>query len=301
MKIAVPDLISNSYFPVLAAVELGCFADEGLDAEIELIFPPDRAYAALRDGTVDLVAASAHSAVSVFPDWKKVKLLCAQSRGMYWYLVMHKDFGAARGDIAAVKGRRIGAAPWVELGLRGILDAVGIDPKAVGTEIGPVPKVPGVGPNFGVSAFKALQTRQIDGFWANGMAAELAERHGVGTVVLDVRRGDGPAGCFSYTFASIAASDNVLASRSAIGTAVKRAIRRAHDLLRNDIGLAEKIGSRLFPAEEASLIGSLVARDLPWYDTDIQTSDFGAMNSFLDRLGLLNRAPTFEEVIFSEE
>jgi ABC-type nitrate/sulfonate/bicarbonate transport system substrate-binding protein len=220
---------------------------------------------------------------------------------MYWYLVMHKDFGAARGDIAAVKGRRIGAAPWVELGLRGILDAVGIDPKAVGTEIGPVPKVPGVGPNFGVSAFKALQTRQIDGFWANGMAAELAERHGVGTVVLDVRRGDGPAGCFSYTFASIAASDNVLASRSVIGTAVKRAIRRAHDLLRNDIGLAEKIGSRLFPAEEASLIGSLIARDLPWYDTDIQTSDFGAMNSFLDRLGLLNRAPTFEEVIFSEE
>ena len=31
MKIAVPDLISNSYFPVPAAVELGFFEKEGLD------------------------------------------------------------------------------------------------------------------------------------------------------------------------------------------------------------------------------------------------------------------------------
>jgi carbon monoxide dehydrogenase subunit G len=37
---------------------------------------------------------------------------------------------------------------------------------------------------------------------------------------------------------------------------------------------------------------------LPWYDTDIQTGDFAAMNSFLDRFGLLNRALTFEDVVF---
>ena len=39
MKIAVPDLISNSYFPAVAAVELGCFARYGVEASIELIFP----------------------------------------------------------------------------------------------------------------------------------------------------------------------------------------------------------------------------------------------------------------------
>ena len=38
-KIAVPDLISNSYFPAIAATELGKFRDQGLDAEIQLIFP----------------------------------------------------------------------------------------------------------------------------------------------------------------------------------------------------------------------------------------------------------------------
>jgi len=126
---------------------------------------------------------------------------------------------------------------------------------------------------------------RLTDFWANGMAAELAVRHGVGTVVLDVRRGDGPAGCFGYTFASVAASDAALASRPTVGAAVKRAIGRAHDLLRKDIGLAMKIGSRLFPTEEASLIESLIARDLPWYETEIHIGDFAAINSVLDKLG----------------
>jgi ABC-type nitrate/sulfonate/bicarbonate transport system substrate-binding protein len=117
MKVAVPDMISNSYFPVMAAVELGFFAAEGIDASLELIFPVDKAYSALREGTVDFVGGSAHSALSAFPDWKGVKLLCAQAQGMYWFLVMRSDLNARRGDVTAVKGRRIGAAPLGRDGL----------------------------------------------------------------------------------------------------------------------------------------------------------------------------------------
>src|SRR5204862_5119888 len=116
MKRAVPDMISNSYFPAEAAVELGFFKAEGLDVSLELIFPVDKSYAALRDGAVDFVGGSAHSAVSAFPGWQGVKLLCAQAQGMYWFLVMHRDIGATRGDLNVVKGRSIGAAPLVELG-----------------------------------------------------------------------------------------------------------------------------------------------------------------------------------------
>ena len=43
MKLAVPDLISNSYFPAIAAVELGCFKREGLDVTLELIVPIEHA------------------------------------------------------------------------------------------------------------------------------------------------------------------------------------------------------------------------------------------------------------------
>ena len=127
MKIAVPDMISNSYFPAEAAVELGFFRDEGLDVTLEMIFPVDKAYMALRDGAVDFVGGSAHSALAAFPQWDGVKLICAQAQGMYWFLVMHKDFAARRGDIGVVKGKSIGAAPWVEMGLRRLLIAAGID------------------------------------------------------------------------------------------------------------------------------------------------------------------------------
>ena len=55
MKIAIPDMISNSYFPVAAAVELGFFKAEGLDMQLELIFPVNRTLEILRDGGIDFV------------------------------------------------------------------------------------------------------------------------------------------------------------------------------------------------------------------------------------------------------
>src|SRR5258705_2142258 len=111
MKLAVPDIISNSYFPAAAAIELGFFREEGLDVSLELIFPVDKAYAALRDGAVDFVGGSAHSVLAAFPEWQGAKPLCAPAQGMYWVLVIHADLNAKRGDISVVKGKCIGAAP----------------------------------------------------------------------------------------------------------------------------------------------------------------------------------------------
>src|SRR6184192_1837706 len=200
MKLAVPDVISPSYFPAIAAIELGFFEREGLDISLELIYPVDKCYAALRAGTVDFVGGSAHSALSAFPSWHGAKLLCAQGQGMYWFLVMHTEFGAKHGDVSVVKGRSIGAAPWVDMGLRRLLIEAGIDLKRDDVKIAPVPGAQGAGVNFGVTAAKALEERKIDGFWANGMGAEVAVRRGVGTMVLDARRGDGPKSLFGYTF-----------------------------------------------------------------------------------------------------
>ena len=162
MKLAVPDMISNSYFPAIGAAELGFFKKEGLDIEVELLFPADQAYAALREGTIDFVGGSAHSALAAFPQWHGVKLVCAQAQGMYWFLVMHKDLGVKRGDIAGVKGRSIGAAPWVEMGLRGLLIEAGIDLVRDGVKIAPVSGALAAGVNFGVTAAKALEERKIE-------------------------------------------------------------------------------------------------------------------------------------------
>ena len=299
MKLAVPDMISNSYFPAIAAAELGMFAKEGLDVSVELMFPVDKAYAALRDGAVDFVGGSAHSALAAFPEWQGVKLLCAQAQGMYWFLVMHADLKAARGDVGVVKGRSIGAAPWVDMGLRRLLIASGIDPDRDGVRIAPVPGA-GTNVNFGVTAARALEERKIDGFWANGMGTEVAVRRGVGTVVFDVRRGDGPKGAFDYTFSSIAATDALIAHSPDTAAAAVRAIVKTQRALKENVALATRVGEKLFPPEQAALIAELIRRDLPYYDAAISPHTVTAVNRFAQDLGLIAGPAPYEAVVAAD-
>ena len=300
MKLAVPDLISNSYFPAVAAVELGFFKREGLDVALEMIFPVDKAYAAMRDGQVDFVGGSAHSALAAFPEWQGAKLLCAQGQGMYWFLVMHADLQPKRGDISIVKGKSIGAAPWVDMGLRQLLIEAGIDLERDGVKIAPVPGAQGAGVNFGVTAAKALEERKIDGFWANGMGTEVAVSRGVGKVVLDVRRGDGPKPCFNYTMASIAATERLIAGEPNVAAAAVRAIVKTQAALRADPGRATEVGRKLFPPSEAELIAELIRRDLPYYDASISQDFVAGMNRFARDVGILKDNPAYEDVVAAQ-
>ena len=262
MKLAIPDMISNSYFPAIAAIELGFFKAEGLDVELEMIFPVDKCYAEMRDGKVDFVGGSAHSALAAFPEWQGAKLLGAQAQGMYWFLIMHKDFAAKRGDISVVKGKSIGAAPWVEMGLRRLLQEAGIDLVRDNVKVAPVPGMQGAGVNFGVTAARAMEERKIDGFWATGMGAEVAVKRGVGTLVLDIRRGDGPKPCFNYTMASIATTDKLIKDKPDVARAAVRALVKTQKALKQDPSLATGIGRKLFPPSEAELIAELIRREI---------------------------------------
>jgi len=297
MKLAIPDLISNSYFPAIAAVELGYFKREGLDLSLELVVPVENALAAMREGDVHFIGCSAHLLVAGFPEWRGVKLLCAQAQGMYWFLVMHADLGARRGDLDVVKGRNIGAAHWVAMGLRRLLAEAGIDTMRDDVKIGPIPEAHGGGVNFGLAAAKALEEGRIDGFWANGMGAEIAVRRGVGTVVLDVRRGDGPKGCFHYTMASLAATDALIERSPEIAAAAVRAIVRTQKALRANVALAQKVGQKLFPANEAALIVDIIKRDLPYYDASISPESVDEMIRFSRGVRILNGHPDYEDVV----
>jgi len=302
VKLAVPDLVSNSYFPAAAAVELGFFAAEGLDMSLELVFPVDRAYRELRNGSIDFVGGSAHSVLAAFPEWEGAKLLCAQAQGMYWFLVMRADLGARRGDVEIVKGRTIGAAPWVEMGLRRLLVAAGIDPERDRVTIAPVPGPAANGGvvNFGMSAAKALEDGLIDGFWANGMGAEIAARRGVGTIVLDIRRGDGPKPCFNYTMSALATTDRLIESSPDIAAAAVRALVKTHAALKADVSRATEVGRKLFPTDAAALIADLVRRDLPYYDPSISREFVAGMNQFARDVGILQGDAPYEKVVATQ-
>ena len=300
MRLVVPDLVSNSYFPVIAAGDLGFFKREGLDIEVELLFPVSAAYEALRDGRVDFVGGSAHSVLAAFPAFRGAKLLAAQAQGMYWFLVMRSDLGVKRGQLESVKGRTIGAAPWVEMGLRALLIAAGIDPAGDQVRIIPVPGAQGAGINFGVTAAKALEERRIDGFWANGMGAEVAVRRGTGSVVLDVRRGDGPRGCFDYTFSALVTSERLIGADPVASVAAIRALVAAQTALKSDPTIATQVGEKRFPPEQAALIAELIRRDLPFYDPSISRTSIAGMSRFARGLGILAEDLTYEKAVATE-
>jgi NitT/TauT family transport system substrate-binding protein len=301
MKLAVPDLISNSYLPAIAAVELGFFRREGLDVALELVVPVEDALMRMREGSLDFIGCSAHLLVAGFPEWQGVKLICAQAQGMYWFLVMRAELvrDGARG-LEVVKGRRIGAAHWVGMGLRRLLLAAGIDPERDGVTIAPIPGAHGAGINFGVTAAKALEDGKVDGFWANGMGAALAVKRGVGMVVLDARRGEGAKGAFDYTMAVVAATDGLIARAPDAAAAAVRAIVKTQQALRQDATLAREVGRRLFPAEEAELIVELIWRDLPYYDASISPAFVASMTQFSRDVGILKGHPKYEDVVATQ-
>ena len=245
MRIATPDLVTNSYFPALAAEELGLYREEGLDAHVELL-PSLDAVNALRDGAVDFVAGGAHTMLLAFPGWKGAKLAVALSQGTPWLLVLRADLPARRGDVAAVKGLRIGAAPGPDRAFLQMLHEVGVDPARDGVTIAPVPGALDPGASFGVLAADALERGLVDGFWANALGSETAVRRGVGKVVVDVRRGDGPTGAGQYTFAALSTTDALIAREPERVAAAVRAIVRAQGILRKDPARATEVGRRRF-------------------------------------------------------
>ena len=298
LRVAIPDLISPSYFPAIAAVELGCFKQQGFDAELSLLYPVTKTYEDLREGKLDFVGGASHAVLYAFKDWQGGKLLCALARHMYWFLIVKKSLNAKKGDLSCVKGQRIGAAPGPVDGLKEMLKVAGIDPVK-DVKIGPVPGFTvGMTASFGLLAAKALKEDQIDGFWANGMGAEVAVKGGYGTLVLDARR-DGTPLMKGYTFPALVTSERVIRENPVAARAAIKAVQAAQKILKEDPSRATAIGRKLFPPAEAAMIAELIRRDLPFYDPLISEKNVASMNQFARSLGLLSKPVPHKEVVWT--
>jgi ABC-type nitrate/sulfonate/bicarbonate transport system substrate-binding protein len=132
------------------------------------------------------------------------------------------------------------------------------------------------------------------------MGAEIAVRRGVGTVVLDVRRGDGPKRCFSYTMPVVAATDALIARSPQTAATAVRAIVKTQQALKANPELAIEVGRKLFPASEAELIVDLIKRDLPFYEPTISPEFVAAMTQFSRDVGILQGHPAYKDVVATQ-
>jgi ABC-type nitrate/sulfonate/bicarbonate transport system substrate-binding protein len=193
-----------------------------------------------------------------FPGWKGIKLIAALSQGIPWLLVVRADLRAERGDMSALKGLRIGADQGPDVALKQMLITARLDVEPDKPQIVSVPGSGEPGVSFGVAAAKALEAGQIDAFWANGMASEIAIHHGVGKVLLDLRRDDGPPAARDFTFTGLVSTDALIERDPERISATVRAIVKTHKALRADPTRAAEVGKRRFPSDAAELIAGLL-------------------------------------------
>jgi NitT/TauT family transport system substrate-binding protein len=122
-------------------------------------------------------------------------------------------------------------------------------------------------------------------------------RRGVGKILADVRRGDGPPAARHYTFSALVTTEALITRDPAQVTAAVRAIVRVQQVLRVDPQQAAGVGSRRFPPDAAAMIATLVEQDLPFYEPAIAEPTVAALNAFAHSVGLLTAAVPYKQVV----
>jgi NitT/TauT family transport system substrate-binding protein len=299
-RLLVADLDSPSYFVATAAVELGCFEQEGVDVELVRDYGAETGPALLRDGMVHFLGGPAYVASQAFPNWKGVKLVCALSQYSYWFMAVRADLDVKRGDVDALKGLRISASqPWPEMGLRYLLADAGIDTERDNVRIVPPPA--SVDERLkGRAGIIAIEQNIADAYWGNGMRLALGERQGVAKLHLDLRRGDGPPDARWYNFPALTVTERFIDEQPDVAAGAVRAIVKAQKALKADPSLATGIADRLFHADEVPLIAGLIARDAPFYDASISPKAVEGLNKFANAIGLVSEPVPYDRLVASQ-
>lgn len=298
-RLVVADLDSPSYFVATAAVELGYFREEGIDAELERAYGALNGPERLRNGELHFLGGPAYMATRAFPGWKGVKLLCALAQYSYWFLAVRADLDVRRGDLNALKGLRISSSTaFPEVGLRHLLKQAGIDLERDRVSIVPLPSTRDEHLKYRVGV-DALAQNIADAYWGNGMRLAIGEKLGVAKEHLDLRRGDGPPGARFYNFPALTTTERLIEEQPQIAAAAVRAIVKTQKALAADPSRATAIGKRLFAPEAASLIAGLIARDAPFYDATISAEAVDGINKFALANGLLTQPLLYDGLVAS--
>lgn len=298
-RLVVADLDSPSYFVATAAVELGYFREEGIDAEVERAYGALNGPERLRNGEIHFLGGPAYMATRAFPGWKGVKLLCALAQYSYWFLAVRAGLDVRRGDLNALKGLRISSSTaFPEVGLRHLLKQAGIDQERDRVSIVPLPSTRDEHLKYRVGV-DALAQNIADAYWGNGMRLAIGEKLGVAKVHLDLRRGDGPPDARFYNFPALTTTERLIEEQPQIAAAAVRAIVKTQKALAADPSRATAIGKRLFAPEAASLIAGLIARDAPFYDATISAEAVDGINKFALANGLLTQPLLYDDLVAS--
>src|SRR6266571_2938869 len=296
MRLTVADAISPSYFVAIAAVQLGFFQHEGVD--MEFVFAPPNPSQALKDGAINFFGGSPYTGLRTFSGWRGGALLCALAHYNYWFLAVRSDIECERGDVNAVKGLRLSASADPGLTMKRVLEEAGIDLERDNVRIVPSPQR--TSQNWAWDGVDSIEQGVSDGYWGNGLRADLGVKCGIAKILLDVRRGDGPPAARHFTFPALITTERLVKDQPEVAAAAVRAIVKTQKALKADPQLAAKAAQRLFPAEELSLIAYEIARDAPFYNPTISEEMVAHISRFAREIGALEGEVRYDELIATQ-
>jgi len=265
---------------------------------MEFVFPPADPSQALREGIVDFYGGSPYTGLHAFPGWRGGVLLCALSHYTYWFLAVRSDLTCERGDVSAVKGLRLSASALPGLTMKRVLEEAGIDLQRDNVRIVATPRR--TSQNWAWDGVDVLEQGVADGYWGNGLRADLGVKRGIAKIVLDIRRGDGPPAARHWTFPALVTTERLIKERPDVAAGAVRAIVKTQRALRADPQLAAKAAQRLFPAEEAGLIAFEVARDAPFYEATITEEMVAHASRFAREMGVLEGEVRYGELVATQ-
>src|SRR5262249_20333978 len=160
-----------------------------------------------------------------------------------------------------------------------------------------VPSPRRTSPNWAWDGVDAIEQDVSDGYWGNGLRADLGVKRGVAKILLDVRRGDGPPAARHWTFPALATTERLVKEHPDVAAGPVGPLGKTKRAVGANPQRAVKAAQRLFPAEEASLIAFEVARDAPFYDPTITDEMVAHISRFAREIGALEGEVRYDELV----
>lgn len=257
---------SFAWLPLYVADGAGYFKDEKIDLEISYVKDGAVVLSGIMTGNAEIAGIGANSLFAARAREQPIKLLTPMNTEYTSTIFGRRKALEEKGitekstieeKIAALKGLKIGVVninSGVHLLFRSLMQTYG---KADLDKVSEVVPVGDAG-----ATLAAMSRGLIDVTAFSPPVPQQAVKEGYAMILLDPIRGDIPS-TRGMVFTAMATTEDIIAKRPADLEAFVRAIGRANDLIRTDIGRAGAAARKHFPTMNQDLFDAAMTAMIP--------------------------------------
>src|SRR5438552_1375187 len=239
------------FLPLYVAEQLGYFKAEGITAQFVDFEGGAEVTTAMVGGSIDAGGTMVERPLILAEKGFGAKNLDALETRSPLHVVLRANHPAK--EVKDLKGSRLGmtrAGSGTHLSLRALLKDAGLEPDRDVAIIA----IGGVS-----SANAALKAGQVDGFMGGEPATAIAVHQlKLARYFLDPRMGQGPKFLQFMTFPTVQVSDRFIQANPQAAEKIVRAIVKTLKRMREDPEAAVRVGQKLFPTLNVSIIRSII-------------------------------------------